>query len=136
MPSRAGILLRLLRLSGRVFSGEQKGERYVSLPWVRKQVEEKAGFAPYPGTLNVRLTGQSVELRKTLVVYATVKIEPEVGYCSGLLIHAFFGRLKCAVILPLTEGYPVDVLEILAPVNLRKKFGLKDGDEVSFTVIV
>ncbi|MBC7129766.1 DUF120 domain-containing protein, partial [Candidatus Bathyarchaeota archaeon] len=42
--------------------------------------------------------------------------------------------VKCAIIIPEVDGYPGNVMEIIAPVNLREKLGLKDGDivEVQF----
>ncbi|MEM2477681.1 MAG: DUF120 domain-containing protein, partial [Thermoproteota archaeon] len=32
--------------------------------------------------------------------------------------------------------YPKDILEIIAPVNLRETLGLKDGDEIEITVLL
>jgi CTP-dependent riboflavin kinase len=37
-------------------------------------------------------------------------------------------------VVPDVPGYPADLLEILAPVNLRKTLGLKDEMEIEVTV--
>ena len=48
---------------GTVFSGEGRGKKFVELPWFKRQVEEKLGFSPYLGTLNIRLSLKEVEKR-------------------------------------------------------------------------
>jgi riboflavin kinase len=42
--------------------------------------------------------------------------------------------VKCAIIRPDRSSYPLNLVEIIAPVNLRKTLGIKDGDEVEVTL--
>jgi riboflavin kinase len=42
--------------------------------------------------------------------------------------------VKCAIIVPEIASYPSDMLEIIAPVNLREKLSLKDGDTLEVKV--
>jgi riboflavin kinase len=44
--------------------------------------------------------------------------------------------LKCAIIVPEVENYPENVIEVIAPVNLREKFKLKDGDMVEVRIML
>ncbi|MEM3712744.1 MAG: DUF120 domain-containing protein [Thermoproteota archaeon] len=44
--------------------------------------------------------------------------------------------MKGAVVIPRVPSYPKDMLEIIAPVNLRETLGLKDGDEIEVTVLL
>ncbi|MGQ9460819.1 MAG: DUF120 domain-containing protein [Candidatus Bathyarchaeaceae archaeon] len=125
--------MRKITLRGRVFRGGGKGSLFVNLPWAKKQFKEKLGFSPYPGTLNLRLTsGIGIEnLRKA----EGIKIEPPEGSCSGRCFKALvMEKVWGAIVIPDVEGYPSGVLEILAPVNLRKALNLKDGMEVEVTV--
>jgi riboflavin kinase len=43
-------------------------------------------------------------------------------------------KIEGAVISALRSHYGEDVLEIIAPVNLRETLKLKDGDKISFIV--
>jgi len=43
-------------------------------------------------------------------------------------------KLWGAVVVPDIPGYPHNLLEILAPVNLRETLGLKDEVEIEVTV--
>jgi len=122
-------------LKGKVSSGNKRGKQFVNLPWVKKQINEKIGFNPYIGTLNLRLINETDihELRKA----KGIKIKPEEGYCEGKIFKALLIRkVEIAVILPDVPEYPADVLEILAPVNLRKTLELKDGVEIEVTITI
>ena len=67
----------------------------------------------------------------------TREIIPVEGFNKGLCItQVSINGVNCAIILPEVPGYPEDVLEIIAPVNLRKKLGLKDGDTVEIKVLL
>lgn len=125
-----------LVFKGTVFSGKGDGKRFVDLPWVRRQIQEKLGFSPYSGTLNIRLTKESTEKRNLLEAAGGLEVEPQAGYYPGTLFRAYMNSLVCAVVLPLVPNYPSDVLEVIAPVYLRGQFKLKDGSQVTVKVTV
>ena len=122
-------------LKGKVFSGNKGGKLFVNLPWVRKQMDEKLGFNPYAGTLNLRLPNETVLNR--LREADGIIIVPEKGYSEGKCFKALVNeKVEGAVVLPDVPDYPLDLLEVLAPVNLRKNFGLIDGMEVVVNIIL
>ena len=123
-----------IELSGTVFSSRGEGKKFLELPWVKRQIKQKLGFTPYPGTLNVRLSEESVKRKKLLEKAHSIKVCPADGYCNGTLIKAFIGKVECAIVVPEVAGYPKEVLEVVAPVNLRETLQLEDGGEVTVTV--
>lgn len=126
--------MKKIELSGTVFSSQGEGKKFLELPWVKQQIKQKLDFTPYPGTLNVRLSEESVKRKKLLEKAHSVKVCPADGYCNGTLIKALIGSLECAIVVPEVVGYPKEVLEIIAPVNLRETRQLEDGCEVTVTV--
>ena len=44
-------------------------------------------------------------------------------------------NLECGIVVPIVENYPEDVLEVIAPLNLREKFKLDDGDMVDVQIM-
>ena len=107
----------------------------MKLSWVKKQIEEKLGFVPYPGTLDVRITTESVKLKRALTGGA-VNILPAKGFHRGKCYRASFKtELMCALVVPEVAGYPENVAEIIGPENLREKFHLSDGDTVEVKVM-
>ena len=125
-----------IELEGRVFAGQGEGRRYVDLSWVKQQIKEKAGFNPYPGTLNLRLDEKNVKRRVLLEKDATLRLCHSEGYCTGLLFKASLDGVVCGVVIPQVENYPENVLEVVASVNLKQKLRLRDGDLVTVTVFV
>jgi riboflavin kinase len=123
-----------LTFAGTVFSGEGKGKCFLMLPWVQRQVMEKLGFLAYAGTLNIRLDADNMEKRKQLDPKQGLLVKPESGFYRGVLFKATIQNVEAAIVLPLMPDYPIDVLEVVAPVYLRGKLGFKDSDKVALSV--
>jgi riboflavin kinase len=122
-------------LEGSVFSGSGEAAKFTCLPWVKSQVKKRLGFAPFAGTLNVKLTPDSVKIRRKLSSSSGIKIVPASGYRLGTLFRAIIGNIECAIILPEISNYPEDVVEILAEENLRVRLGLVDGSKVRIMLV-
>jgi riboflavin kinase len=124
-------------VEGKVFSGGGEGAKFIALPWVRKQIAEKLGFTPYSGTLDLRMTEADVDLKKSLKNARSIEISPAEGFCRGRCFNAYFmDTLKCAIVIPEVENYPEDVIEIIAPINLRETFILQDGDVIEVKIVI
>lgn len=138
LSSIFGARPQVLELEGRVISGLGEGKYYMQQEGYRRQFKRELGFKPYPGTLDIKLDKASLELKAML---------PEL---PGKWIEGFetpertFGPVKCfpakllgmevALALP-SRSHHSDVIEIVAPKNLRKSLKLKDGDSVKVEVM-
>jgi riboflavin kinase len=130
-----------ITLEGTVFTGLGEGAYYVMKEPYRKQFMEKLGFDPYPGTLNLRLkTEYDVKARNELEAYPAIEVE---GFTSE---DRTFGPVKCyplilenkvkgALLSAMRSHYDASVLEIIAPVSLRRHLKLKDGHKVKVEVL-
>lgn len=129
-------------LEGRVFTGLGEGFYYISLPQYYEQIKERVGFPPYPGTLNIQLLSKdSIENRMLLERVADIPIDGfsdgQRTYGGARCIKALFnGEQEAAIIFIERTHYDKDVIEVIAPVYLRGKYGLKDGDKVSLKVVL
>lgn len=127
-----------LELEGKVLKGLGEGQYYVNIPEYRKQFEEKLRFSPFPGTLNVKLSESSSPLRKRLLELPAVQIEGfsdgERTFGGGKCYSVSVGGIEAAVVAPERTHYPMDLIEIIAPVKLRDTLNLKDGDKVVIQV--
>ncbi len=128
-----------LCLEGRVFTGLGEGAYYTQIPHYVREFERKLGFRPYPGTLNLRLVGRD-DLLKRMILERVADIVIE-GFSDGVRAY---GGAKCirgkldgedvAVIFIERTHYSKDVIEVIAPVCLREKLGLSDGDKAILRV--
>jgi len=126
--------VKKITLKGRVSSGGGTGSLFVNLPWAKKQFKENLGFNPYPGTLNLQLSSEK-DVKELRNITKGIKIRSPEGFHEGRCFKALImEKLWGAVVVPAVPGYPHDLLEILASVNLRETLGLKDGVEVEVTV--
>ena len=121
-------------LKGKVSSGAGGGSFFTKLPWVRRQFKKKLGFDPFPGTLNLRLS-PGTAVKKMRDITKGVRIEPQEGFCDARCFKALvMKKVWGAVVMPQVPDYPSDLLEILAPVNLRDALKLKDDMEIEVSV--
>jgi len=130
-----------ITLEGIVFTGLGEGAYYTTVEQYRKQLLEKLGFDPYPGTLNLKLTTEyDIKTRSELEAYPAIEIS---GFKNE---DRTFGNVKCypaiignkvkgAIISALRSHYDASTIEIIAPVPLRKHLSLKDGHKVKVEVL-
>ncbi len=124
-------------LSGKIITGLGEGQYYISLEGYRTQFREKLGFDPYPGTLNVKLDPLSIELRKRISANVTISgfTDQNRTFGSGTCFNVKISDIKGAVITPERTHYPEDIIEVIAPVNLRQYLNVRDGSTVAVEVI-
>ena len=129
------------QLRGVLFSGLSEGKYYVSLKGYSSQFQKILGWKPYPGTLNLKLqTPEDIDgfLRLRNAPSHLIEKFEEGGRTFGevLLWHCEItsgseSETLGAVIHPVrTHHNPSDVMECIAPVSLRERYSLRDGDVI------
>ncbi len=129
--------MKTLSIKGSVSSGKGEGAKFIQLPWIKERITEKLGFTPYPGTLNLKLAKEEIRRRGLLENTKAIEISPAEGFSRGKCFKAkLTDDLDCAVIIPEVPNYPEDVIEIMAPTNLRDKLDLRNGDSVEIKILL
>jgi len=117
------------KIKGKVASGLGEGQYYIALEGYSSQFRQKLGFEPFPGTLNLLLTEPFAQGESNWARIEGFKDQSRTyGGCQ--CFPGKIGGIPCAVVRPERTSYPPRLVEIIAPANLRKTLGLKDGDEV------
>ncbi|HEV2137546.1 MAG TPA: DUF120 domain-containing protein [Nitrososphaerales archaeon] len=128
-----------LEVKGRVFSGMGKGRYYVGHPEYQRRFRECLGYRPYPGTLNIKLEDDDlIADLKQMRTMGGVRVDSFVRDGEPFsALNCFNGKMNGQMVTLLfidVTFYNESVAELISPVFLRDKFGLKDGDAVSFSV--
>src|SRR5512136_77868 len=125
-------------LSGVLVSGIGEGKYYMSLEPYKQQFKTHLGFEPYPGTLNIRLVHASIPVRKKIEALDWIRIK---GFSTdgrtfgdAKCIPCRIGTISCGIVMPGRTHYPEDIIEVIAPMALRRKLGVEDSDSVSVEV--
>lgn len=124
-------------LHGSVKDGMGEGGYYINQDGYMSQFEEKLGFKPFFGTLNVAIDKN--DIGKLDIIKSTSGITIS-GFSDGnrtfgdvIAYKARIHNIDCAIIVPLRSQY-VDVIEIICKYHLRRTLDLETGDRVDVHV--
>jgi riboflavin kinase len=131
---------RAIELVGKVATGKGEARRYTRESWARTAFMEAVEIDPFPGTLNLKVPkgrgrNEWIACRRTTGILMPA---PGAAFCDGRLfrvdVTSFGRRERGAVVVPMVPGYPEDLLEIIAAVELRPALRIRDGDELSVRI--
>lgn len=125
-------------IDGTIVKGLGEGGYYVSMDGYRRQIKDKFGFEPFPGTLNVKLDEEEIWKRQALFQMEPITIKGfrDKDRTFGDLF-AFKCRVEdreCVLIIPIRTHHGPDIIEILSPINIKREFGKKDGDRITVVI--
>ena len=127
-------------LRGKLISGMGEGKYYISHAGYRNQFINKMGFSPYPGTLNIKLDEENLaRFQSALQKLMFIKIErftsEHRSYGAVKAYKATIGnKIEGAVIIPYRTHHQSNIIEIIAPVFLRKELQIQEGGIVDVTL--
>lgn len=123
-----------LEIGGTIVKGLGEGKYYLSLEGYRKAVRQKLGFRPFPGTLNVKMDEDDRWKKQQIIQMEPVIIpgfrDRKRTYGDLFSYRCRLGEEECAVVVPMRTHHGPDIIEVIAPVDLKKALGKKDGDRV------
>jgi len=137
-------ILEKIVIIGTVQSGMKEGAYYVSIKGYYDQFQEKLGFLPYKGTLNLELNNTNIDLLreklknlKPVVIAGFKDDNSERTYgvvhcynCSFSRIDNPEEKIKAAILDIKRTQHKKNIIEILAEPYLRDYFNLKDGNKL------
>ena len=123
------------QISGKVLSGFGEGKYYLSFKQYTSQISSKLGFLPFKGTLNFSVDEASlldfISSLKEITIEGFKTDERAFGSirCFPVLIN---NKIEGALVLPERTKHK-GVAELIAPLNLRNKFKLKDNSKINIS---
>ena len=121
-------------ITGKILSGAGEGAYFTSIDWVQQQCNEKLGFKPYPGTLNLEISAKDLPIIESWTHKKGIElISPDQKFCNGKALAVSLQEISAAIIMPeeKVRVHPQNIIEIIAPVNIKAALRVKDGDIVT-----
>ena len=120
---------KLIVIRGRIVAGLGQGQFFTNREGYKLQFAKMLAFQPYPGTLNLKLEKPFVQPgRNVIKIHGFKEANRTYGGCR--CYPCCIEGIECAIIRPDHSRHSPNIIEIIAPVNLRMSLNLQDGDEV------
>jgi CTP-dependent riboflavin kinase len=132
------LMEKVLVIKGKIISGAGEGAYFTQIDWVQQQCDEKLGFKPYPGTLNLEISEEFIPAIEVLDQQKGIElISPDPKFCNAMAFQVSLGDIGGAIILPeeKVRVHPKNIIEIIAPQNIKASLNVKDGDCVTVVFI-
>jgi len=122
-------------ISGTVEKGIGEGSYYVSQKQYQQQFKAKLNFNAFPGTLNLKINKE--ELAQFLANKEQIEINGFTtktrSFGSITAYKVKINNIESAIVKPERARHPEDIIEIIAPVNLREELKLNNKDKVKIS---
>jgi riboflavin kinase len=126
----ASLFAPIRKVKGRVSEGLGEGKYYIRV--YSKKIEDKLGFRPFAGTLN--LLAEQELMGRFLLGLPSSYVEPfttkERSFGAVALFKVKVAGVEGAIVVPERTRHSESTAELIAPFNIRKKLGLASGDQV------
>ena len=127
-----------LAITGKIVSGAGEGAYFTQIDWVQQQCDEKLGFKPYPGTLNLEISEEFIPAIEVLDQQKGIElISPDPKFCNATAFQVSLGDISGAIILPeeKVRVHPKNIIEIIAPLNIKASLKVRDGESLKISII-
>ena len=123
-------------ISGTVAAGLGEGAHFMSMGHYKKEIKNKLGFGAYPGTLNVKIGKTQSNLLKNLSKIKINGFEKDgKKFGSASCWKAKIQDITGAIIMPEINKHKGDIIEFIAPVKIKPKLNINNGDKIEIELL-
>ena len=80
-------------IAGKIIGGVKQGAFFTQLEWFQEQCGQKLGFKPYPGTLNLEISGEYLPIVESLNRDEGIEIiSPDPKFCNAKAFKVSLGN--------------------------------------------
>ncbi len=124
-------------IAGKIICGVKQGKFFTQLEWFKEQCDEKLGFKPFPGTLNLEVSEEYLPIIESLNREEGIElISPDPKFCNAKAFLVSLGEISGAIIMPdeKVRVHPKNIIEIVAPLQIKTSLNVMDDDLISVVI--
>ncbi|MHA2099491.1 MAG: DUF120 domain-containing protein [Candidatus Kariarchaeaceae archaeon] len=129
------------KIEGYIVSGTGRGSKFITMPVYSRIFSRLLNATPYPGTLNIKLDQEYVNLVNQYFRIGTKydNLVTNGKTTGGIILNHFFydndnENSICIGVRPLLTSHETNVLEIVSQHYLRQKLNLKDDSRLTLYI--
>ncbi|MFW9893623.1 MAG: DUF120 domain-containing protein [Candidatus Thorarchaeota archaeon] len=126
-------------IEGRIVTGLGEGAYYVEI--YSSKLRSALGFKPHLGTLNVKIVDEESRKAISRMKNTTPLVVSGFSYKGRTFGDVICYRVKvnkkieAAIVIAQRTHHSEEILEVVAPVNIRNTLNLSDDDEITLVVV-
>jgi len=123
--------VKIAVIEGIVTSGIGEGSFFMSMDHYKNEIKKKLGFDAYPGTLNLKIDTKQYDLLKNFNstrIDGFNNVNKKLGGAN--CYKAKIKNINGSIIIPDLTKHKKDIIEFIAPVHLKSKLKINDGDKI------
>ena len=118
-------------LEGIVVTGLGEGAYFMSMPHYKNEIKKKLGFDAFPGTLNIKNDKENIDPFKKINPIRITGFKKNNKTFGGVSCYkAKINNIDGAIIIPDINKHKEDIIEFVAPIHIKSKLNIKDGDKI------
>ncbi len=125
-------------IKGKIVSGFGRAKEFMNNEHYKEQFNEYFDFTPEQGTLNLEVESNFnikwLEGFEKIVIKGSDKASPKLGAVVTYKIK-INDSISGALIFPEKSTHEKNILEIMAPFNLRETLNISEGDEIKIKIL-
>jgi len=121
-------------IDGTIVEGLGEGSFFMSMEHYKKEIKDKLGFDAYPGTLNIRINKNQLNILNN-----SIKIngfENEGKKFGGVrCFKAKIEDVEGAIIIPDINKHKKNIIEFISKKHIKSELNVKNGDKIRIELI-
>ena len=123
-------------LKGTIIKGLGEGAYFMSMGHYKKEIKKKLGFDAYPGTLNIKIKKNQYNIIKKI---NPIKIAGYINngkrFGGASCYKAIIKDINGAIIIPDINKHKNGIIEFIAPMHIKSKSKINNGDKIKVELV-
>ncbi|MCE7735132.1 MAG: DUF120 domain-containing protein [Candidatus Heimdallarchaeota archaeon] len=131
----------MFKISGKIVTGTGRGSKFIAMPVYSNIFSGLLESKPYPGTLNIKLDTEFVDLVNRYFEIGTKfdNLVTDSKSTGGIVVNHFYveidgSQVMCIGVRPLLTTHRTDILEVVSQYFLREKLNLENDSRLDLEI--